>query len=118
MTLEMYLGTQWIDERSTLPCVRQYKFRKYMQGLIKELEKKHARLLLRSGEKPTYVLSGVPSCINSFIPLGHHLPSAENAGEALRSMDQMPLPAIPAMPEAVPLPMADAPEKIFQKRTA
>lgn len=47
------------------------KYNEHLKSLASELEKKHANLLRKAGSKPVYLLSGVQSCMNHFVPLCH-----------------------------------------------
>jgi hypothetical protein len=71
MMLEMYLDGNLLDTATPIPHLWQTKSNEYMKGLVAELEKKHADLLKKSTGSPSYILSGVQSCINGFTPLGH-----------------------------------------------
>ncbi|HVF97722.1 MAG TPA: hypothetical protein VM871_10385 [Flavisolibacter sp.] len=67
MRLEMYVDGQLVDASAVFPPL--LRGADYLQTLITELEKNYAAVLSKLSVKPVYVLSGVPSCINSFVPL-------------------------------------------------
>jgi hypothetical protein len=71
MRLEMYLNEQLVDSITLIPSLFQHKNGEYIRSLIAGFEEKHAALLLQSGGKPVYYLSGIQSCINGFVPLRH-----------------------------------------------
>jgi len=71
MQMEMYLDGQMVDTTTLIPSLWQIKSQEYLKSVVTELEKKHADVLKNSGSKPSYILSGVQSCINEFTPLHH-----------------------------------------------
>lgn len=68
---EMYLDGQLIDTSTPCRIMLRTKYNKHLKSLATELEKKHADLLRKAGSKPIYLLSGVQSCMNHFVPLCH-----------------------------------------------
>lgn len=71
MQMEMYLDGQMVDTTTLHLSLWQIQSHEYLKTLVMELEKKHADVLKKSGCKPSYILSGVQSCINEFTPLQH-----------------------------------------------
>ena len=67
MMLEMYLDGNLIDSVVLLPG--DVHSEKNMQNHIKALEAKHKDLISKSGSEPSFLLSGVNSSMNSFVPL-------------------------------------------------
>lgn len=77
MQLEMYLDGQLVDTAVVYaPMLKQAH---YLKGLMAELEKKYAPVLKNFHVKPVYVLHGVPSCINNFVPLPSQISQITNA---------------------------------------
>lgn len=77
MQLEMYLDGQLVDTATV--CAPLLKQAHYMKGLMAELEEKYAPVLKNFPVKPVYVLNGVPSCINNFVPLPTQISQITNA---------------------------------------
>ncbi|MEI6950620.1 hypothetical protein V9K67_25780 [Paraflavisolibacter sp. H34] len=104
MHLEIYLDGQLLDAvplSLPLPQDKNYDYSKIFKSLISELEKKHARLLSRSAVKPTYCVSGIPSSINSFVPLGIPVsPPVSGVRELVPPTAVEPAPATSVPPDA------------------
>lgn len=92
MLLEMYLEGQLMDIVTPTPSLLQNKNTKYLKDLIAGLEKKHADFLKKSPCQPLYCLSGVSSCMNGFVPLGHPTPVGNSIETTTQSLSK-PAPA-------------------------
>lgn len=68
--LEMYLGGELFDAVPLGCSELSASYQPQINRLKEELLKKHQSILLKAACKPCFVLSGVPSCINNFVPLG------------------------------------------------
>lgn len=68
---EMYLNGQLLDAvPPSLPDLRT-NGAAYLKRLTAMFEKKYASRIVKSGSKPSFCLSGVPSAVNRFLPLSH-----------------------------------------------
>lgn len=89
MMLEMYLDGHLVDTTSV--CQPLLKTEAYLKSLVADLENKYASILKKFAVKPVYVLCGVPSRMNDFVPLSH---------------PQNSKTAVPALPTTIQQPMA------------
>lgn len=71
IVLEMYLNGKLIDSAAPSSTMLQTKYTEQLKSLTSGLEKKHKDLLLQAGNKPDFILSGVQSRMNHFVPLCH-----------------------------------------------
>ncbi len=69
MYLEMYLNDQLIDAVEVCSLSVRTKYTEHLNGLKAELIKKHKAVLTTVEKSPAFILSGVQSCINYFVPL-------------------------------------------------
>jgi hypothetical protein len=69
MLLEMYMNDQLIDAVEVCPLSVRTKYAEHLNQLKAELIKKHKTVLSTVGKGPAFILSGVQSCINYFVPL-------------------------------------------------
>jgi hypothetical protein len=71
MVLEMYLDGQLLDSTQPSLVLLRTNYSVHLKMLMERLKNKHAAVLARSGQPPVFILSGIPSSINSFKPLEH-----------------------------------------------
>ena len=69
MRLEMYMNDQLLDAVEVSPLSARTKFTEHLNQLKAELVRKHKTVLSTVGTSPAFILSGVQSCISSFVPL-------------------------------------------------
>jgi hypothetical protein len=67
MELEMYIDSQLIHKTPVL--VQLLRKPEYLKYLMSGLEKKYESVLTKFSSKPVYILTGVQSRINNFVPL-------------------------------------------------
>jgi hypothetical protein len=67
--LEMYVDGKLIDTAEPSQSLLRTNSSAHLKELMEGLKKKHADLLSGTSSKPMFVLGGVQSCINSFVPL-------------------------------------------------
>jgi hypothetical protein len=67
MELEMYIDSQLIHKTQVLAPLLRKPY--YLKCLMSGLEKKYASVLTKFSGKPVYILTGVQSRINNYVPL-------------------------------------------------
>lgn len=71
IVLEMYIDGLLFDTAKPYGILKETKYKVFLKLLIHELMSKHAVLLSKRSDKPIFILCGVPSCANNFVPLRH-----------------------------------------------
>ena len=70
ITLEMHLDGRLFDTIAPCAITLRKKYTQHVAELKEKLLKKHQALLLKKATPPTFILSGIPSRLNVFVPLG------------------------------------------------
>jgi len=67
--LEMHLDGQLLETVAPTSGFLQTGSYRHLKEMMESLKRKHAGKLTNSPCKPAFILSGISSCINSFVPL-------------------------------------------------
>ena len=69
--LEIHIDGHLLDTYTPCQFLLRTKYAEHLTFMMNEMMKKHADTLTKKSCKPFFILSGVRSCINCFVPLRH-----------------------------------------------